>query len=1155
MNNFKSKGLRCYFFTEKISRILKLPLWALILTLCLTLDSKACAQEIPLSLYMENVTIKEILKEIEEKSNYTFFYNDKVVNTNRKTNIRAVNKPLGAILSEILPECIWQVDNGKIILIPGSQESRVPAVSQDRRITGIVTDMNGEPLAGVNIRVKGASMGVISDIDGKFDLSVAPGAVLVASYVGFNTREITVGNQTTLAIRLSEDSRTLEEVVVVGYGVQKKKLITGATVQVSGENIQKINRVDVLGAMQGQTPGVNIVQRSGMPGDVFSVSIRGLGTTGNAEPLYVIDGVPEGHINNLSSSDIESIDVLKDAATAAIYGARAANGVILITTKQGKAGKPQISYDAYYGVQDIYKMVTPLNAREYMSIQNEVRFNDGNPPLDFAALAPKQYDAVMNGGWDGTQWLEAIRNKNAPVQSHSVGLTGGTELSKYALGFSYLTQEGILGEPAPPTFTRYTARINSDYVVLKGDGFDILKIGENINYNYKETSMINLLNIYNNDIRNMLIASPLMPIYDESGGYYDHSSRQADRWILDNEAFNPVAEMVYKRGNLTKNHGLQANVFIEIQPLRDLKFKSSYNYMFDSNTNREYIPIYNLGNRRLRTEEYIFQGANSGYSWTWENTLSYMLRLKQHTIDAVIGQSIEKRGYGEAMGGNNSQSLFPGSFDHAWLNNAKNRDTNYMGVYGGPLTRENLASFFGRLIYNLKETYLASVSLRADGSSNFARGKRWGYFPTASAGWIISNEPFMEFSKGILDFFKVRASWGQNGNYKITPFQYLATIAFDADYGFGADDNARHTGAYGDIIPNPDIKWETSEQINVGFDSRWLSSRLGMTFDWYAKTTKDWLVLAPMLASYGTNPPYINGGNVENKGIELLLSWTDRIGDFSYGINWNMAKNRNKITKIANSQGIIYGQSSILSEGVSEFYRAQVGYPIGYFIGYKTAGIFQNQEQINNTPVKRDDAQPGDVIFVDMNQDGLINLDDRTMIGNPHPDITSGLNLNFGYKGFDLSLNAYGAFGHQIIRSYRDFRYYSLQNYTTDIFERWHGEGTSNKLPRLTTGTHFNWSVSDIFIEDADYMKIQSITIGYDFKRLFPRLPMVQARLYVSAQNLFTFTGYSGMDPEVGYNQREYDRETLYGDTWTSGIDSGFYPSPRVYMVGLNLKF
>jgi TonB-linked SusC/RagA family outer membrane protein len=1110
------------------------------------MSASAYANEQRITVQVRNGTFYDVVAQIEKQSEFLFFYKNEEIDNNQRITLEAKNKLVSDILDELVGSrgLSYRIAGRHVIItkaLPAKQQTA-------RRISGRVTDTNGEPVIGANVVEKGAANGSITDLDGNFTLDISAGSSLTVSFIGYLTREINPGARTSLVIELQEDAQALEEVVVVGYGVQKKKLVTGATIQVSGENIQKINRTDVLGAMQGQTPGVNIVQASGQPGEGFKISIRGLGTIGDSEPLYVIDGVPGANIYNLSPSDIESIDVLKDAATAAIYGARAANGVVLVTTKQGKIGKPQLGYDGYYGLQNVYKMVAPLNAKEYMSIQNEARFNDGLPFLDFASLIPKQYQSVMSGEWNGSRWLEAIRNKNAPQQSHSLGLTGGTELSKYSLGFSYLSQEGILGKPAPSAFERYTARINSDYVVLKGPGFDVIRVGENLNYSYKTNSGIFAADIFSNDIRNMLLASPLIPLYNESGNYYDQADKLKDQWLLDNTAFNPVARMMYLRNRLNKSHELQANAFIEIQPAKDLKFKSSYNYLYDSYAYREYTPKYNLNGRLMSARDYVIQNAESGYSWTWDNTLAYILRLKEHVLDALIGQSLERRGYGESIGGMNFDTLFPGSFDHAWLGNTQNRDPNYMRLYGIPRTRETLASFFGRAIYNLKETYIASVSLRADGSSYFAKGKRWGYFPTASAGWILSNEPFMGFSKGMLDFLKIRASWGQNGNNKIAPFQYLATIAFDSAYGFGDDDDNYFTGAYGDIIPNPDIQWEKSEQINLGLDSRWLASRLGLTFDWYIKTTKDWLVQAPMLASYGTNPPYINGGNVENKGFEILLTWNDQTGDFSYGLSWNMARNTNKITKIANSEGIIHGSRSVLAEGAAEMYRAQVGYPIGYFYGYQTAGIFQNQEQINRTNVKLDNAQPGDVIFVDTNRDGVIGIDDKTMIGNPHPDITSGLSFTFGYKGFDLSLNAYGAFGHQIIRSYRDFEVYPLQNYTTDVFGRWHGEGTSNKLPRLTSGGHSNWWISDIFVEDADYVKLQNLAIGYDFKRLAPGLPLSQARLYVSAQNLFTLTGYSGMDPEVG-------SDGGWGQPWASGVDLGFYPNPRTYLLGLNLKF
>ena len=465
-------------------------------------------------------------------------------------------------------------------------------------------------------------------------------------------------------------------------------------------------------------------------------------------------------------------------------------------------------------------------------------------------------------------------------------------------------------------------------------------------------------------------------------------------------------------------------------------------------------------------------------------------------------------------------------------------------ISGSPWDQGALASFFGRVNYNYAEKYMLTVVMRADGSSNFARGNRWGIFPSVSAGWVMTNEDFMQplVDKG-LDFFKLRGSWGQNGNQNITAFQYLATIAFNNSnsYFFGNDKKTRYEGAYADILANPDVTWETSEQIDLGFDARFLNSRLGVAFDWYKKTTKDWLVQAPVLASYGTGAPYINGGDVVNKGIEVALNWNDNIGrDFTYGVNLNVSWNKNEVTRIANEEGIIHGPSNILVQGMGEMYRAQVGYPIGYFYGYKTAGVFQNQAQVDATAAKLDTAQPGDLIYVDTDKNGVINQDDQTMIGDPHPDVTAGFSLNMGYKGFDFTVTANGAFGQQIAKC-GDF-----WNYTTDIFNRWHGEGTSNTIPRLG-GSNQNWyTSSDLFIEDGDYVKITNITLGYDFKKLFRNIPLQQAHLYVSVQNAFTFTGYSGMDPEIGYG----------ADTsWVSGIDTGFYPSPRTFLFGVNLKF
>ncbi|WP_165021042.1 SusC/RagA family TonB-linked outer membrane protein [Dysgonomonas sp. ZJ279] len=1023
--------------------------------------------------------------------------------------------------------------------------------AEGRTITGVVKDVTGEPLIGVSVSIKGTTIGTLTDMDGNYSIKIQnENNVLVFSYIGFIPHEITVGNKKEIPVTLKEDTQNLDEVIVVGYGVQKKKLVTGATLQVKGDDLQKLSTTSALEALQSQAPGVNITQTSGMPGEGFKVNIRGLGTVGDAAPLYVIDNIPGGDINNLNPADIESIDVLKDAASSAIYGSRSANGIILITTKQGKAGKIQVTYDAFFGWQNAYRMPSLLNAKEYMTVMNEVRFNEGNDPYDFAALVPNQYNAIMDGTWNGTNWLEEIRNKNALTQNHAFNLTGGSELSKFSMGFSYTSQDGIFGKPVAPNYSRYTFRINSDHILLKASGFDVIKIGENVTYSYNEKSGIGIGNQYWNDVHNMVVANPLMPVYNSDGGYYDYYSKLADGWNLDGATANPIADMEYRRGhNISKTHNLQANVYVEIQPIKNLKLRSSYGYKMSSNSYRQYRPAFKLSTTNEAGDQ-VNQTQSQGNSWTWENTLSYSFKLNDvHSFEALAGQSLEKWGMGENLGITNINSIFPGSWKHAYLINTGGVTSSGTSITGSPWDQGRLASFFGRVNYNLKETYMATAIIRADGSSNFAPNKRWGYFPSFSAGWVVTNEPFMESTSNWMEFFKLRASWGQNGNQNIIPFQYLSTVAFDNfnNYYFGNDKITQSIGGYPDIIANNKVSWETSEQLNLGFDARFIGSRLGVAFDWYTKKTKDWLVQAPVLASYGANAPFINGGDIENRGLELGLSWNDNVSDFTYGANLNLGYNKNEVTKIDNTEGIIHGPENVLSQGTKEMYRAQVGFPVGYFYGYKTAGIFQNADQVANTTAKLAGAQPGDVMFVDTNNDGFITDDDKVMIGNPHPDVRLGFSLNFGYKGADLSFTATGAFGHQIAKSYRSFADSPLQNYTTEIFDRWHGEGTSNRLPRLTSGSNTNWQyISDIYIEDGDYLKMQNITLGYDFKRLFPKMPLGQARLYLTAQNLFTITSYSGMDPEVGYD---------YGDGFASGIDLGFYPSPRTYLIGVNLKF
>lgn len=1037
------------------------------------------------------------------------------------------------------------------------------ASAQNIVVKGTVTDAaDGTPVPYATIVVKGTSVWTTTENDGTYSIESPVNGVLSVSNLGYAEAEIKVEGHTVVNIQLAPEFDALSESVVIGYGVQQKKLLTGSTIQVKGDDLAKLSTTSALGALQSQSPGVQITQNSGQPGQGFKVNIRGIGTIGDSAPLYVIDGVAGGDINVLNPSDIESIDVLKDAASAAIYGARAANGVVLVTTRQGKEGRAVVSYDGYVGAQYIAKMPDLCTAQEYMMLQDMALTNSGSPAYDWEKLLPADlYKSIKDGSWTGTNWVKEMYNKGALTQNHSVNVAGGSADNKFSLGLSYTGQDGILGynalESVNAEYRRYTFRVNSDHVVIKRNGLDILKVGETLNYSFGTNSGIAEGDIYWNSLHNAIGANPLLPVYayDAEGnitGFYDTEAREKDGWKFDDNAKHPMGLDYYTSSgrNTSKSYSLQASAYAELQPIKNLRIKSQVGYRMSGSSYRSYTMLYDLAGSQYSDYDELSQSMSLGHRLTWENTASYHFDINSdHVFDIVAGQSIEKWGMGESLSGESANSIFTNDFERAYLSNAKPERLDQVSLSGRPSSKGALASFFGRLNYNIKETYLFSATLRADGSSNFARGHRWGIFPSVSAGWVISNENWMGGSKGWLDFLKLRASWGQNGNASISNFQYLTTIGLSSSAAYYyANKGVPSTGAIPGTLANPNVSWETSEQTNIGLDARFFNSAFGVTVDGYIKDTKDWLVQAPIASVYGFEAPYVNGGDVRNSGVELALDYSKYTGEFNWGVKLNGSYNKNVVTRIANAEGIIHGEDDVLSQGTGEMYRVQVGYPIGYFYGYKTAGIFQNQAQIDAAEAKYDDAKPGDVIFVDYDGDGEITDDDRTMIGNPHPDFTAGLNLWFSYKGFDLNITGYGAFGQQIAKSYRSFFDSPRENFTRDFLNCWTGEGTSNRYPTLTLCNDRNWSnISEIYIENGDYFKVSNVTLGYDFSRLFGKKSFVsKARLYVSAQNLLTITKYSGMDPEIGYG---------FDEDWVSGIDLGYYPSARTFLVGVNLSF
>lgn len=1051
-----------------------------------------------------------------------------------------------------------------------SPSQSVNAVQQAKKVTGNVSDAEG-PIIGASVVEKGnPGNGTVTDLDGNFTLNVKPGATIVITYIGYQKQEIAVGNQSNISVTMKTDDKTLDEVVVVGYGVQKKKLVTGSTIEVKGDDIQKMNTTQVLGALQSQTPGVNIQAASGQPGDGFKISIRGAGTNGNTAPLYIIDGVA-GDINNLNPADIERIDVLKDAASCAIYGSAAANGVILVTTKQGKQGKIQVSYDANVGWANVYRMPKMLTAKQYMEVMDQVRFNSGESGYDWKSFMGEDlYNSYMDGSNEGTNWVEAIRNKNAVTTSHALNVTGGSDRSTFSMGAGYQYQDGVFGNVVKSDYRRFTFRINSEHVIYRNEkGMDVVKIGENIYYQHKQNQGIQIGGQYSNELSNMLRANPAIPMYNADGNYT--IAEDLKDWVdkYNSYSVNPIYKMLNQQSGHNKsiNHNLHATGYLEIQPIKNLVYRGQLNYNQNTYTWRTFLPVFDANRTNadnFRTEDKATNQIGTSWGWSTTNTLSYKFDLqKKHNFDILVGTEYgeSRPDFGFSLNATSSNSVF-GDMTHAYMTYMKNN--NAAAVTGTPCDDSRSMSYFGRVNYNFDEKYMLSAIMRADGNSKFAPGKRWGYFPSVSAGWVISNEKFMEKTVSWLDFLKLRAGWGQNGNAQtINNFQWQGAFAYDTSsyYTFNGNPDQYVSGAAPSRLPNEDLTWETSEQLNIGLDARFLSGRLSLTLDWYNKKTKDLLVAVPVDPTTGFSTQMKNAGTVENKGIEVSLSWNDKIGkDFQYNVGWNMAYNHNEVTEVKSNQKYNNGGKDLLAQNTGYMARFEEGHPIGYFWGYKTEGVMQNEADVqayldknckgNAANSKQGTSiKPGDLKFVDVNGDGVVNDDDKTELGDPHPDVTMGITLGASYKGFDLSVTGFGAFGQQVARSFRKFTDGEFENFTTEVYDYWHGEGTSNKYPLLAhMNAGPNWqTISDIYIENASYFRLQNLTVGYDFTKIWKSSPFQQLRLYFAAQNLFTITGYKGMDPENG--------TAIGSDSWVTGVDVGNYPQPRTYMVGVNVKF
>lgn len=1016
----------------------------------------------------------------------------------------------------------------------------------------VVFDDDGEPVPGATVKVRGSNVAALTDETGKFSLKAVAGDVLEITFVGLKTAEHTVNATAGMVIRMLSEQSVLEEVVVVGYGVQKKKLVTGANLNVGGDLIRNQNQVNPLQALQGQAAGVTILSTSGQPGAGMKVNIRGLGTIGNSSPLYVIDGIPGGDISILNPADIQSVDVLKDAASAAIYGAQAANGVVLVTTRSGGKGKGQVSFDSYMGVQNPIRLANMLNAQEYKTIMNEQALNSGAAIINFDGMQ----------GLADTDWLGQMFVKDAGTQNHSLNISGGSDVSSYAISFNRIDQEGVVGGREVSNYQRYGFRINTEHKLYK----DVLKVGQHLNFNYIRNNGISVGNQYNNTLRGAFITSPLSPVFSNNNKFDSPYNDTSDSpWY--NGDGNPYGQMMTNTNNRNDSQRLLADLYAELQPLKNLRIKSVFGINYHAGEYRSFQPLYKFSVYSFNENRTVTsQNMSKGHTLTWTNTASYDFRIgTRHNFDVLAG--VESQRYqGTYLSASNWNLLSQfNDFAHAYLDNTTgiahlDADGNVVetrGVGGGPDNLYRRASYFGRAGYNYLEKYMFNATLRADGSSKFARGNRWGYFPSFSAGWVLTNEDFLTRNaiKG-LDFLKLRFSWGQVGNQSIDDFQFASPI--NTSTGYSSSDPAAFyvfgtsktnvPGAYPSRLSNPNVRWEMSEQTNLGVDAHFLNSRLELYADYYIKNTKDWLVQAPILATAGAGAPFINGGDVKNTGVELSLLWKDKLGGLTYRVGANAAYNRNEVGNIPTEDGIIHGPTGQLFDNSDEFYRAQNGMPIGYFWGYKTDGIFQNAAEIEawksaGKGILQPEVKPGDVRYVDINADGKIDAADKVNLGVGMPKFVFGFNAGFDYKNFDFSVVANGVAGNHIVQSYRNHAN-KQANYTTAILQRWTGEGTSNRIPRVTE-TNVNWQFSDLYLQKGDFLRISNITLGYDLSRLIKWDYLSQLRIYGQAQNVFTFTRYDGMDPEIGYGT----------SGWVSGIDLGYYPRPKIYLVGLNVKF
>lgn len=1100
---------------KQIFRIMRISTFLLMVCVFCSYAGNAHSQNAKVSIHMNNVKLDKILNEIENQTDYLFIYNNQV-DINKITSVKVKNEAVAQVLDRILSGTgiNYELEGTHIILTTEAIKD-LHAQQQAKTVTGTVTDVSGEPIIGANIRIKGTTTGTITDIDGNFSIKAEPQSVIEVSYIGYLTQETVINNQKSIRFLLKEDTKTLDEVVVIGYGVQKKADLTGSVANINTEKLNTQSNANIGQALQGKIAGVDIVSQGGAPGPGTRIMVRGIGTLNNASPLYIVDGMYMNSIDHINPNDIASIDVLKDASSAAIYGSRAANGVIIVTTKEGSntEGKPIIDLSVNLGISTASKFLDMLDAKGWAEVTTIARQAIGKPALDMATDLANKPD----NDWQDIMFRPAL------MQNYNLSVKGGGKYSTYYTGLGYFNQDGIV---KGTNYQRYNIQSKNDY--KRG----IFSAGTNLIISFSHDKPLHQ-ELRGGMIGTILQSVPTLEKYDDTreggygGTYGDVVNIPHPLAIIDDNIMDRYNE----------NVKIFANLYAQIELFKGLKYKLNLTPDFSFERYKNYLNKYDFG---LATNSItqLTERQRRRRNILVENLLTFDRTFGEHKISALAGYTYQDsrfrhiQAYGEGL----PQGLE--EIDAATTNRSNE----------GNSWRSVLTSILGRVFYSYQNKYLFTATIRRDGSSKFGKNNRYGYFPSFSLGWNVAEEKFME-NVHWLDQLKLRGGYGVLGNQEIDNYQYSSTITTGINYPDG--NGGLLQGAFPKNFANPDIKWEETAMTNVGIDFMAFNNRLSLTADYYVKNTKDILLTVPIpISSGGANDPIRNAGKIRNNGFEFNLGWMDQPNpDISYGINLIGSFNKNKVIAMGSESGSIKGGSTNQNITTSE---TKAGYPIGGYWLISTAGYFNSQEEVDayakDGKKIQPAAEPGDIKFVDANNDGVINDDDRVFQGSPFPDFTFALNGNMRYKNFDLSIGLQGVLGNKIYNATRQ----TLEdvtkgsNFLASCLDYWTPENKNASHPRLTWDdpNRNTRAESDRYLENGSYLRLRSVQLGYTFPQTWFKGAIQHARVYINAENLFTITSYSGYSPDVNADNANY-----------RGFDNFIYPTNRTFMLGLNVTF